>query len=924
MVGADKTALDAKSKVEGYVWFTTTDGKFYIDWDNNGTLTRSVLNAGHADTAASASSVAWSGVTGKPNLVTGYSKGSQYVPIYTNASGEAVACSSPSLLVNLASTSADTIFESGPRPGVTGTLKVGNGGTGTSTAPSAWGIIYAASTAAYASTAAGTSGQYLKSNGNAAPSWASFVTPTVTWTDGTTAGPTLKIKGQAGTSSTAVAIPSATSAISGVVTTGDQTFAGKKTFEGGIAGALTGNVTGNATSADKFSSNATVAVTGDATGTSAGSTKGWSVPLTLANSGVTAGTYGTAATATLTNGGSFKAPSVTVDAKGRVTSASTFTLTLPTISASGLGAVTAVSASGTAPLTLGATKSGTTVSVTGSVATAGANSVGVVKGWHRTSGTATGTQVTNASNAPAIANRSTTAGRYYGVETDSAGAMFINVPWTDTNTKVTAVGNHYTPAADSAQALSVDASSTTKATWGSTSLVTGVNLQRDAAGHVTGVTVDSIQMPANPNSDTHHTAYLYVGASGASANTTSAVSDPYIVLKENGATRSNVQLKAGNNVSISGNNGIITISSTSAVTSVFGRTGAVTLTKDDVTTALGYTPPSSNTTYTAGTALTLSGTQFSVSSANVSTMMNLLGEGTSAAQLDDYLIAQYAGGGTTTTTYHRRKVRNVINATVVKAALGTGTGTTKYLREDGTWVAPPNTTYSAGTGLSLSSNKFSISTVPIANGGTGATSAAGARSNLAVVGYTLVPELTGGSDFASTEYLPTAGGTMKGALTLQSTLTGTSGTFSGNLKAATVQGAVWNDYAEYRELIDTIEPGRCVVEVGDDKLIWANGRLAPCAYVISDTFGFSIGETEKAKAPVAVAGRVLAYPYEDRNSFNIGDAVCSGPNGTVSKMTRQEIMQYPERIIGTVSSIPSYGVWENKIVVNDRIWIKIK
>jgi hypothetical protein len=322
--------------------------------------------------------------------------------------------------------------------------------------------------------------------------------------------------------------------------------------------------------------------------------------------------------------------------------------------------------------------------------------------------------------------------------------------------------------------------------------------------------------------------------------------------------------------------------------------------------------------------LTLSGTQFSVSSANVSTMMNLLGEGTSAAQLDDYLISQYAGGGTSTTTYHRRKVRNVINATVVKAALGTGTGTTKYLREDGTWVAPPNTTYSAGTGLSLSSNKFSISTVPIANGGTGATTAAGARSNLAVVGYTLVPELTGGSDFASTEYLPTAGGTMTGALKLNSTLTGTSGTFSGNLKAATVQGAVWNDYAEYRELDGLNEPGRCVIEAGNDKLVCSTGRLAPCAYIISDTFGFSIGETETAKTPVAVAGRVLAYTYEDRNMFNVGDAVCSGPNGTVSKMTRPEIMQYPERIIGVVSSIPEYEIWNDKVTVNNRIWIKIK
>ena len=72
---------------------------------------------------------------------------------------------------------------------------------------------------------------------------------------------------------------------------------------------------------------------------------------------------------------------------------------------------------------------------------------------------------------------------------------------TNTDTKVTAVGNHYTPAADSSAALSVDASSSTAATWGSTALVTGVNIQRDAAGHVTGVTVDSIRMPANPNSD---------------------------------------------------------------------------------------------------------------------------------------------------------------------------------------------------------------------------------------------------------------------------------------------------------------------------------------------------------------------------------------------------------------------------------------
>lgn len=72
----------------------------------------------------------------------------------------------------------------------------------------------------------------------------------------------------------------------------------------------------------------------------------------------------------------------------------------------------------------------------------------------------------------------------------------------NSDTKVTAVGNHYTPAADTNAKLTATASSTTAATWGSTDMVTGVTLSRDAKGHVTGVSVSSIQMPANPNVDT--------------------------------------------------------------------------------------------------------------------------------------------------------------------------------------------------------------------------------------------------------------------------------------------------------------------------------------------------------------------------------------------------------------------------------------
>ena len=147
---------------------------------------------------------------------------------------------------------------------------------------------------------------------------------------------------------------------------------------------------------------------------------------------------------------------------------------------------------------------------------------------------------------------------------------------------------------------------------------------------------------------------------------------------------------------------------------------------------------------------------------------------------------------------------------------------------------------------------------------------------------------------------------------------------NGVLVATKVRGAVFNDYAEYRESLIK-EPGRCVIETGYGDLELSTKRLQLGGNIISDTFGFSIGETDKAETPIAVCGRVLAYPYEDRYKFTAGAAVCSGPNGTVSLMTREEIREWPDAIIGYVSEIPEYKEWgTDKIQVNNRIWIKIK
>lgn len=147
---------------------------------------------------------------------------------------------------------------------------------------------------------------------------------------------------------------------------------------------------------------------------------------------------------------------------------------------------------------------------------------------------------------------------------------------------------------------------------------------------------------------------------------------------------------------------------------------------------------------------------------------------------------------------------------------------------------------------------------------------------------------------------------------------------SGTFTATQVYGAVWNDYAEYRETTTEIEPGRVVIENGNDTLSLCQERLMATAQVVSDTFGFAIGETDNCKTPLAVSGRVLVYTDMPRETFQAGDTVCSGINGTVSKMTREEIMMYPERIIGVVSAIPEYETWgTGNVKVNGRIWIKL-
>lgn len=148
---------------------------------------------------------------------------------------------------------------------------------------------------------------------------------------------------------------------------------------------------------------------------------------------------------------------------------------------------------------------------------------------------------------------------------------------------------------------------------------------------------------------------------------------------------------------------------------------------------------------------------------------------------------------------------------------------------------------------------------------------------------------------------------------------------TGTLKATAVYGAVWNDYAEFRNQTEEVEPGYCVISSPNGKVSKTTSRLCPCDGIVSDTFGFAIGETNDCKTPLATSGRVLAYPQEDISEYTIGDAVCAGADGKVSKMTREEIREWPDRIVGTVSEFPEYDTWgTGNVKVNGRIWIKVR
>lgn len=108
----------------------------------------------------------------------------------------------------------------------------------------------------------------------------------------------------------------------------------------------------------------------------------------------------------------------------------------------------------------------------------------------------TGGDITNQGTVKANLNSETSLGtigttdKLYAVGVDANGKLAVNVPWINIDTKVTSVDNHYTPSANASSELTASLSGIAGSYALNTeyTVLTGVKAQRDAKGHITGLT----------------------------------------------------------------------------------------------------------------------------------------------------------------------------------------------------------------------------------------------------------------------------------------------------------------------------------------------------------------------------------------------------------------------------------------------------
>ena len=278
--------------------------------------------------------------------------------------------------------------------------------------------------------------------------------------------------------------------------------------------------------------------------------------------------------------------------------------------------------------------------------------------------------------------------RIYGVKVDAENKLYTKVPWTDD--KVTSVENHYAPVTDEQKQLKASSQEGTDITGTSGKLSVVVGLDRDAKGHITGLISKKIYSTDTKSFTITATAkdddiVILSGTDGTNAVTYSASH------AEKGPKSGYSSGNTTTSISGYGSSGTIKIPQITV-----DKYGHVTTATDE---SITITMPDKQTIPTLSDLGGISG--ISIASANK----------------DNNPILTLTASKSGTTVTLGGSVAEMVGATstkegktglVPKPAKGEQA---QYLKGDGTWGTPQNTTYSNGTGLSLSTtNVFSLKT----------------------------------------------------------------------------------------------------------------------------------------------------------------------------------------------------------------------
>jgi hypothetical protein len=149
---------------------------------------------------------------------------------------------------------------------------------------------------------------------------------------------------------------------------------------------------------------------------------------------------------------------------------------------------------------------------------------------------------------------------------------------------------------------------------------------------------------------------------------------------------------------------------------------------------------------------------------------------------------------------------------------------------------------------------------------------------------------------------------------------------TGTLNATNgVWNALWNDIADFQLLNDQLIFGKCYFDTKDGAKICSERCQMSAIGIASDTFGVSVGSTANPlEVPIAIAGWVLAHVDQE---YECGTVLTNDENGNLTAMTREEKLEYPERILALYKRKEMDEHWgdeSRKVKVSGRHWVKVK